>query len=118
MATFPILQSGRTAQYPLTRMLEQQADVVCFLDGTDQRSAVARARRRWIIDLAMLDEQELSALRTFVSQQHGCAGSFQFTDPVDDVVYADCSLEADSEEFTLDDHGRSSVKLIIRENPA
>ena len=118
MATFPILQSGRTAQYPMIRTIEQRSDVISFLDGTDQRSAVARARRRWMIDLAMLDEQELSALRTFVSQQHGSAGNFQFTDPLDGVVYADCSLEADSEEFTLDDHGRSSVKLIIRENPA
>src|SRR5947209_1275632 len=101
MANFPQLKTGGVAQYPLRRSIRQVVDSVAFLDGSEQRCAITRPLRAWVVRLELLDEQEISTLKTFVDQQQGACGRFQFTDPVDAVIYPNCSFSADSCDFTL-----------------
>src|ERR1700722_5955947 len=92
MPTLPLLKSGQAAQYPLRRTLKQTVETVAFLDGSEQRCAASRPLHEWTIQLGLIDEQELSALETFVAQQQGETGQFEFTDPQDGTVYTNCSL--------------------------
>jgi hypothetical protein len=51
MATFPVLSSGAVMQYPASLALGRPAQVIRFIDGTDQRF-IARGKelRRWQIN--------------------------------------------------------------------
>jgi phage-related protein len=117
MATLPLLKSGQLAQYPLRRTLKQNVETIAFLDGAEQRCATSRLLHEWTIQLGLIDEQELSAIETFVEQQQGPAGPFQFTDPLDGVQYNNCSLVLDVLSETFHGPGRVMTSLVIRENP-
>jgi hypothetical protein len=117
MPTLPLLKSGQIAQYPLRRSLKLNVDNVAFLDGSEQRCATSRLLHEWTIELGLIDEQELSALESFVQQQQGAAGHFEFTDPTDGVHYNNCSLALDVLSETFHAPGRVMTLLLIRENP-
>ncbi len=117
MATLPLLKSGQTVQYPLRRALKQAVETVAFLDGSEQRCATSRPLHEWTLQLALIDEQELSALETFVEQQQGETGQFVFTDPQDGIQYNNCSLAVEVFQETFQSPGRIMTRLLIRENP-
>ena len=117
MATFPQLKTGGVAQYPLRRSIRQRVDAVAFLDGSEQRCAITRPLRAWVVRLDLLDEQEMNTLKTFIDEEQGACGRFQFTDPADGILYPSCSLDADSCDYKLVSQGRARTELTIRENP-
>jgi len=114
MPTLPVLKSGRL-QYPLRRVVTQKVDTISFLDGKEQRCATSRLLHEWTIHLDLIDEEELSALHTFVEQQ-GPSGQFTFTDPGDGATYDNCSSALDVVEETFHAPGRGTTRLVIREN--
>jgi phage-related protein len=117
MPTLPLLKSGQIAQYPFRRSVRLNVDTVSFVDGTEQRCATSRALHEWTIQLGLIDEEELSALESFVQQQQGQTGHFEFTDPTDGTQYNNCSLALDVLSETLLAQGRVMTALVIRENP-
>lgn len=117
MASLPLLVSGQTVQYPFKRSIKQDVDTVTFLDGSEQRSAASRLLHEWTIQFGMIDEEELSALETFVVEQQGETGQFAFTDPADGTQYSNCSLAIEVLSETYQAPGRVATLLIIRENP-
>ena len=117
MLTFPLLKSGQEVQYPFRRTLIQNVQTVSFLDGSEQRCATSGALHEWTIQLASIDEQELSALETFVEQLQGSTGQFAFTDPLDGTQYNNCSLAAGDLSEAFYGPGRAATQLVIRENP-
>lgn len=117
MATLPLLKSGHAVQYPLKRSCEVGVDTIAFLDGSEQRCALTRPLREWTIQLGLIDEQELQSLESFVREQQGKVGRFQFTDPATGAQYNDCSLALDILSERFDAPGRVGAALVIRENP-
>jgi hypothetical protein len=117
MPTLPLLKSGQTVQYPFHRLLKQAVDTVSFMDGSEQRCAASRALHQWTVHYGLIDEQELSALETFVQQLQGEAGQFSFTDPSDGIQYTNCSLAIEVLSETFQAPGRVMATLVIRENP-
>lgn len=97
MATFPSLKSGAITQYPLESMTGQGAQVIRFLDGTDQRYLThGRALRAWQVHLNLLDEDEISSLETFFVEQLGGYSTFTFPDPVSESDVSFCRFGDDS----------------------
>jgi len=97
MGTFPTLKTGAVAQYPATKSLRFQNQILRFIDGTDQRYRdSAGPLRSWEIRLDKLDEGEMAMLENFYTDNQGSFGSFTFTDPWDGQVYSNCSLASDS----------------------
>jgi hypothetical protein len=114
---FPTLRTGATAQYPMTRLLDGGAELVCFLDGSAQAyRSQATGRRRWTIDLSLLDDSELARLRGFFEQQKGAWGAFSFTDPATGAVFPACSFENDVFPQTQEADSRNSARLVIYEH--
>src|SRR5688572_2854970 len=96
MAAFPLLSTGAVAQYPSSRVVEAPVRVLRFLDGREQRFPGTRGPgRRWVVRLTCVSDSELAAIEAFFVAQQGRAGSFSFTDPWDEVLYPDCSLDED-----------------------
>ena len=117
MASFPTLKTGAVMQYPATRTLQYNTDVVRFLDGTEQRYRDnAAVLHRWTIQLDLLDEAELATLEQFFLSSQGAFGSFSFTDPWDGTVYPDCSLAQDTFEFEVRSEMRGKTTLTVCEN--
>jgi hypothetical protein len=117
VAAFPALKTGAVAQYPSERALQFSTAVHEFVDGSEQRSRLyGSAMRRWLIRLELLDEAELFRLERFFVEQSGAVGSFTFTDPWDDVEYADCSFEGDEIDLVFEGLGNGKTSLIVKEN--
>lgn len=116
MAALPLLKSGQAAQYPFKCSVKASVETVTFLDGSEQRYAMSRPQREWTMDLDLIDEQELAAIETFVKQQQGQIGKFQFTDPQDGVQYDNCSLSLGVLREDYSGPGRAKTVLVIREN--
>jgi hypothetical protein len=117
MATFPKLKTEAVAQYPATRGLRMRNQALRFVDGSEQRyRACAGVLHRWEIKLKALDEGEMAAIEEFFADAQGRFASFEFTDPWDGKVYANCSLEAD--EVTLASAGemQGSTAVTVVEN--
>jgi hypothetical protein len=115
--TFPKLKTDAVAQYPATKVLRFQNQVLRFLDGTEQRYRdCAGALHTWKIRLDQLDEGEMAALEEFFVSSQGAFGPFAFTDPWDGRSYADCSLDMDEMELDAVEEMRGSTSLTIREN--
>lgn len=117
MADFPTLKTGAVLQYPAERALEFSTEVLRFVDGSEQRfRGYGAPLRRWMVRLDLLDDAELKRMETFFEASQGALGSFQFTDPRDGAVYANCSLEEDEMtiEFNAEQQGRTV--LVVREN--
>jgi hypothetical protein len=114
MANFPLLKTGAVAQYPATKSLCFQNQIVRFLDGNEQRYRdSAGPLHRWIIRLDWLDETEMAAIEDFFLSNQGSFASFAFTDPWDGTSYSNCSLAGDRLYLTslADLHGRTSVTV-------
>ena len=91
MAQFPSLNTGAVAQYPLTANTGQGAQVIRFIDGTDQRyQSQARMLRSWRIRLDLLNEDETSQLETFFIAQQGDYSTFVFPDPISGTPIPNC----------------------------
>jgi hypothetical protein len=117
MSAFPKLKTGAIAQYPAGRTLTFATDVFEFLDGTAQRCRQFSAgSRRWVIELELLDDTELTELAEFFQSQQGRFGAFSFEDPWDGTVYPDCSFENDELDIELSDEARGSMRLVVKEN--
>jgi len=115
MSTFPQLKTGAVAQYPASRGLRFQNQVLRFLDGAEQRYRdSAGPLHAWEIQLAALDESEIAALEQFVLDTQGAFGSFTFTDPWDGKTYTNCSLATDEISLTSvkETDGKTSLKII------
>lgn len=95
MADFPILSTGAITQYPLTYMSGQNAQVIRFLDGTDQRYLTqGRSLRQWQIRLDLLNETEIQQIEEFFIDVKGDYSRFNFPDPVSGSYVANCQLAA------------------------
>lgn len=90
-ATFPLLSSGAVTQYPLPQNCGQGANVIRFLDGSDQRHLLqGRTFRQWQIQLTLLTDLELQQLEAFFEQQQGNYQSFVFPDPISGTNVPSC----------------------------
>jgi phage-related protein len=117
MATFPTLKTGAVAQYPSERSRQFSTAVYEFVDGSEQRfSQYGSALRRWSIRFDQLDDAELFELERFFLEQGGAVGSFEFTDPWDNVVYANCSVASDEIEVVFAGVGKGQAELVVKEN--
>jgi hypothetical protein len=117
MPQFPILKTGAVAQYPLSTAYIYRADIVAFLDGSEQRFRNSPSvLHQWNITLSELDEQEMSNVETFFLALQGPTQPFAFTDPSTGTSYASCSLVAESLTENYVQPLSSSTSLVIREN--
>jgi hypothetical protein len=92
---FPILSTGAVAQYGSPLGVVWPAQVIRFLDGTDQRFlASGLPLRRWLIDLRLLNESEIAAVEVFFSAVGGEYSTFTFPDPVSGVGVPNCRVGA------------------------
>jgi len=117
MATFPILKTKAAAQYPATKAIRFQNQVLRFLDGTEQRYRdAAGPLHRWVIDLDELDESEMAALENFFTANAGQFANFTFTDPWDGTQYENCSLLSDQVQLLASGEMRGRTTLTVVEN--
>lgn len=117
MADFPLLSTKAVTQYPSARSVEFSTGVLPFIDGSEQRHRRMRQPvRRWLLRLSEAGTEELQAIEEFFVSRQGQTGSFTFTDPWDGVAYADCSFEQDEISVLLNEEGRASATVVIRNN--
>lgn len=115
MSSFPVLKSGKSAQYPCDFELETETGVLRFVDGTEQRYPVRLRRRRWVLRFRDLDEGELRLLEEFVVAQNGGSGTFSFTDPDTGVVYPSCRLKGGAVVLRSEGRERNAVEIAVLE---
>ena len=90
---FPILSSGAVAQYGSPLGLVSPAQIVRFVDGSDQRFLTCgRVLRRWLINLRLLNESEIAGLESFFGAMGGEYSTFTFPDPVAGVSVPNCRI--------------------------
>ena len=95
MATFPILSSGAITQYPAPLTSGQAAQVIRFLDGSDQRYLTqGKMLRSWEIRLDLLNETEIQMIEAFFTSQDGDFSKFLFPDPFTASIVPNCRLGA------------------------
>jgi Conserved hypothetical protein 2217 (DUF2460) len=117
MGDFPILKTGAVVQDGSATSVRFGTHIVRFADGAEQRFRERKGpRRRWMIRLELLTDEEAAALAGFLDARQGRHGSFAFFDPWDGVEYSNCSLESDSHEFDLREHARAAVTVWVRQN--
>lgn len=91
MPGFPLLQSGAVTQYPAPVTNAQGAQVIRFLDGSDQRYLTQhRPLRQWEIRLDLLNDREVQELEAFFSTQSGDYETFTFLDPFSGADVPNC----------------------------
>ncbi|MFY9725830.1 MAG: DUF2460 domain-containing protein [Bryobacteraceae bacterium] len=117
MASFPELKTSAVAQYPATKAVTFQNQVVRFVDGSEQRYRdCAGPLHQWVIRLNELDETEMAALERFLESNQGSFGSFTFTDPWDNQTYNNCSFASDAMDLTSVEEMRGQTSVTVREN--
>jgi len=117
MASFPTLKTSAVAQYPASKAVRFQNQVVRFVDGTEQRYRdCAGPLHQWVIRLNDLDETEMAALEQFLESSQGRFGSFSFKDPWDNQTYSNCSFADDAMDLTLVEEMRGATTITVREN--
>ena len=114
---FPQLRTNAWAQYPATRSIRFQNQLLRFVDGTSQRYRDSSAALlEWQIRLDLLDDGEMAAVEQFFADNQGAFASFAFADPWDGQLYANCSLATG--DLTLrslsEMHGQTT--LVVRQN--
>lgn len=93
MASFPVLSSGAVTQYPAALATSQGAQVIRFLDGSDQRYLTqGRTFRQWQIKLDLLNESEIQQIESFFAAQLGDYSSFVFPDPFSGTNVPNCRI--------------------------
>jgi len=116
MPEFPKLSSGATVQYPLRRVFFRSVRTLTFLDGCEQRFAAIRPIRRWMVNLALLTEDEAARVDEFVRQYFDTLEPFEFVDPVDGRSYSRCVLEGEENLFRAEGDSRLMTALLIAED--
>jgi hypothetical protein len=117
MATFPILTTGAVAQYPAKYTINYRADVVSFLDGSEQRFRNAPSLLyQWEIDLSQLDEQEIASFQQFFVSNQGASNVFSFNDPWTNITYPNCSLVSDNMNMNYVGLASGKTSVVIRQN--
>jgi hypothetical protein len=115
--TFPKLRTDAWAQYPATRSVQFQNQVLQFVDGTAQRYREWHGSLlQWQIRLDLLDEGELASVEQFFMDNQGDFGSFAFTDPWDGQVYPDCSFAHGDLTLTSLSEMMGQTALTVRQN--
>jgi hypothetical protein len=95
VTTFPALSSGAIVQYPTSLTTGQAAQVIRFLDGSDQRYLVqGKMLRSWEIRLDLLNETEIQRIEAFFTLQQGDYSPFIFPDPFTGSNIPNCRLGA------------------------
>jgi hypothetical protein len=93
MAAFPVLTSGAVTQYPAPLTNGQGAQVIRFIDGSDQRYLTqGRALRQWEIRLDLLNDIEIQQMEAFFIAQNADYNTFMFPDPFSGTVVPNCRL--------------------------
>jgi hypothetical protein len=93
MASFPLLSSGAVTQYPAALASTQGAQVIRFLDGTDQRYLTqGRPFRQWQIRLNLLNENEIQQIEAFFANESGDYSRFVFPDPFSGTNVPNCRI--------------------------
>src|SRR4051794_14311487 len=116
-ATFPRLKTGAVTQYPSSRGVSFETEILRYLDGSEQRwRSNAGGQRWWELKLSSVSEEELCAIEEFFVSQQGRFGRFTFVDPFDGTEYPNCSFDADSLHGQLFDEESAQSTLIIRMN--
>lgn len=113
---FPPLRTGAIAQAPLAREVRQAAEIVTFLDGSEQSYRSALPRQRWTIRLDLLADAEVAVLRAFFEQQKGRWGTFTFTDPWTGSAFDQCSFAMDTFPQVQTGENRNAVQFVIYEH--
>ena len=117
MATFPALKTGAVAQYPATKSLNFQNQIIRFLDGNEQRYRdSAGPLHRWIIQLDQLDEMEMASLEDFFLSNQGSFASFVFIDPWDGTSYPNCSIASDQLQLESVEELQNMTSVTVTEN--
>ena len=117
MATFPTLKTSAVAQYPATRVMRFQNQILRFLDGREQRYRdSAGPLHRWEVRLTQLDESEMALMLAFLEVNQGTFASFTFVDPWDGKSYANCSLESDVLDLITTAEMNGKTRIVIKEN--
>lgn len=116
MAIFPSLGSGAVTQYPTVLSTGQAAQVIRFLDGSDQRYLTqGRTYRQWQIRLDLLNETEIGQLEAFFAEQEGDFSLFVFPDPVSGTDVPNCRIAAPSLVSAYVGVDISSASLVVIE---
>ncbi|HEX8812929.1 MAG TPA: hypothetical protein VF742_13140 [Terracidiphilus sp.] len=114
MATFPALNTGAVAQYPLGFGVRYATQAVWFLDGTQQKyRLIGTGLRRWTLKLDLLQEDELGAVIAFVEQQGGAP--FTFTDPLTGAGVPNCVLCGEQFDATIGPALNGQTTVVIEE---
>ncbi|MBI5280518.1 MAG: hypothetical protein HY858_02460 [Candidatus Solibacter usitatus] len=113
MSQFPMLKTGAAAQYPLERESRRGVRVMRFLDGSEQRYAARKERRRWVVRVDQLDEREAAALSEFARRYFETLERFAFTDPADGSVHPQCVLEGERQTVLAGGEWRFGTTLVI-----
>ena len=112
MPTFPRLKTGVIAQYPSARELRLSSESLRFLDNSEQRFRdSATARRRWVIELSLLNATEAAALREFFVAMRGSAGRFDFEDPWTGLLVNDCRFGEDA--LTVSAQAEQDARAVV-----
>ena len=115
MQTFPLLASGAIIQYPAGMTSAQGAQVIRFLDGSDQRYLTqGRTLRQWQIRLDLLNELEMQQMEEFFAALQGDYSTFVFPDPISESSVPNCRLAASglASLYTGVDKGAISLQVI------
>ena len=115
MAHFPLLNTGAVSQYPLGVARSRPAQVMTFLDGSDQRYRTrGRSLRQWRIDLTLLNEDEMQMLESFFAAQFGEYSKFTFADPLSGVDVPNCRFGQDTFESAAEgvDNGSTGFWIV------
>ena len=119
MAQFPKLKTGAVAQYPAERQHSRATEVHRFLDCKEQRYRdFAAARKRWVVNLELLDETEMARLARFFDQQQGRLGTFEFEDPWTGAAVTACRFAEDLLPMREEGETRVATSLTVEEVPA
>ena len=115
--TFPKLRTNAVAQYPATRTVQLQNQVLQFVDGTSQRYRDASGPlQQWQIRLDQLDEREMAAIEQFFWDNQGGFGNFSFTDPWDGQIYPNCSFASGGLNLTSLAEMKGRTWFTVRQN--
>jgi hypothetical protein len=118
MSTFPRLKTGAVLQYPAERSLNNRVRVLPFVDGGEQRYPLSdKPRRRWVINLELLDDQEASRVDRFVKTQAALGEVFEFEDPWDGTLHKNCRVGGAGMELQCYGPNRNRLRIQIEEDP-
>lgn len=93
MTDFPVLSTDAVTQYPTGLTSRQSAQVIRFLDGSDQRYLMQKGiLRQWEIRLDLLNETEIQQLEAFFTDVDGDYAMFTFPDPFSGSMVPFCRL--------------------------